>query len=98
MSENALLAVLIVGLSAGWFTGQFVQGSGFGIIGDLITGIVGAFIGNWLLPRLGIDPADGVLANIINATIGAVFLLLAIRLARGAEWRTQRDERWRPPW
>jgi len=60
-----------------------VRGVGFGLIGDLIIGIVGAFIGNWLLPRLGIHLGVGIVSAIVNATIGAVVLLLIVRLVRG---------------
>ena len=51
MSSESLLVILIVGLIAGWLAGQIVQGTGFGVFGDLVIGIVGAFIGDWLLPR-----------------------------------------------
>jgi len=54
MSSDGLLVILFVGLIAGWLAGQIVRGTGFGIIGDLLVGIVGAFIGCWLLPQLGI--------------------------------------------
>ena len=62
---------------------QIVQGTGFGMIGDLVIGIVGAFLGGWLLPQLGIHLGSGIIAAIINATIGALVLLLIIRLVRG---------------
>ena len=52
MSSESLLVILFVGLVAGWLAGQIVRGTGFGIVGDLIIGILGAFIGSWLLPRL----------------------------------------------
>jgi uncharacterized membrane protein YeaQ/YmgE (transglycosylase-associated protein family) len=88
MSNESLLIILGVGLIAGWLAGQIVQGTGFGIIGDLIIGIVGAFIGSWLLPQLGIHLGSGIIAAIINATIGALILLLIIRLVRGGgAWR-----------
>ena len=64
--------------------GEIMRGYGFGLIGDIIIGIIGAFIGDWLLPRLGIHLGVGLLAAIINATIGAVVLLLIIRLVRGS--------------
>jgi uncharacterized membrane protein YeaQ/YmgE (transglycosylase-associated protein family) len=83
MSGESLLIILVVGLIAGWLAGQIVQGTGFGIIGDLLIGIVGAFIGDWLLPQLGLHLGSGIIAAIINATIGAVLLLLVIRLVRG---------------
>lgn len=52
MSSESLLVILLVGLVAGWLAGQIVRGTGFGIVGDLIVGILGAFIGGWLLPQL----------------------------------------------
>jgi uncharacterized membrane protein YeaQ/YmgE (transglycosylase-associated protein family) len=54
VSSQSLLIILLVGLIAGWLAGQIVRGTGFGIIGDLIIGVLGAFIGSWLLPQLGI--------------------------------------------
>src|SRR5205085_3699664 len=54
MSGESLLVILLVGVIAGWLAGQIVRGTGFGLVGDLIVGIIGAFIGGWLLPRLGI--------------------------------------------
>ena len=83
MSGESLLIILVVGLVAGWLAGQIMQGTGFGIIGDLIIGIIGAFIGGWLLPQLGIHLGVGIVAAIINATIGALILLLIISLVRG---------------
>ena len=59
MSGESLLIILLVGLIAGWLAGQIVQGTGFGIIGDLIIGIVGAFIGDWLLPATRPPPWFG---------------------------------------
>ena len=89
MSGESLLVILMVGIIAGWLAGQIMQGTGFGIVGDLLIGIVGAFIGSWLLPQLGIHLGLGIVAAIINATIGALILLLIIRLVRGgwqASW------------
>ena len=83
MSNEGLLATLLVGLIAGWLSGQLVRGAGFGLIGDILVGIVGAFIGEFLLPRIGLHLGVGMVAAIANATIGAVILLLIIRLARG---------------
>jgi uncharacterized membrane protein YeaQ/YmgE (transglycosylase-associated protein family) len=83
MSGESLLVIIIVGVVAGWLAGQIVRGAGFGLIGDLLIGIVGAFIGSWLLPRIGIHLGAGMIRAIINATIGAIVLLLVIRLVRG---------------
>jgi uncharacterized membrane protein YeaQ/YmgE (transglycosylase-associated protein family) len=87
MSNESLLIIVGIGLIAGWLTGQIVQGTGFGIVGDLLIG-VGALIGSWLLPQLGIHLGSGIITAIINATIGALILLLIIRLVRGGGgWR-----------
>ena len=83
MSGESLLVVLVVGLIAGWLTGQIVQGTGFGIVGDLLIGIAGAFIGSWLLPQLGLYLGSDIVLAVTNATIGALLLLLVIRLVRG---------------
>jgi uncharacterized membrane protein YeaQ/YmgE (transglycosylase-associated protein family) len=84
MSNESLLVILLVGVVAGWLAGKIVRGTGFGIIGDLLVGIVGAFIGNWLLPRVGIHVGTGVVPAIVNATVGAILLLLVVRLLGGA--------------
>jgi uncharacterized membrane protein YeaQ/YmgE (transglycosylase-associated protein family) len=83
LSNQSLLIILVVGLVAGWFAGKIVRGAGFGLIGDLIIGIIGAFIGHWLLPRIGIHLGTGIVSAIINATVGAVLLLAALRLLGG---------------
>ena len=62
---------MVVGLIAGWLAGQLVQGTGFGVVGDIIIGIIGAFIGAWLLPQLGIRIGAGLVSAIASATIGA---------------------------
>jgi uncharacterized membrane protein YeaQ/YmgE (transglycosylase-associated protein family) len=83
LSNESLLVIIFVGIVAGWLAGLIIQGTGFGLIGDLIIGIIGAFIGDWMLPRLGIHLGIGLISAIINATIGAIVLLLIIRLVRG---------------
>jgi uncharacterized membrane protein YeaQ/YmgE (transglycosylase-associated protein family) len=87
MSGENILVILVVGVVAGWLAGQILQGIGFGIIGDLIIGIMGAFVGGWLLPELGVHLGSGILAAISNATIGALILLVLIRLVRGEDER-----------
>jgi uncharacterized membrane protein YeaQ/YmgE (transglycosylase-associated protein family) len=83
ITDQGILVILLVGLVAGWLAGKIVDGGGFGVIGDIAVGIVGALIGSWLLPRLGIHLASGIVSSIIVATIGAVLLLLIVRLASG---------------
>ena len=79
---SSLLILILVGLVAGWLAGKIMQGTGFGVIGDIAIGIVGAFFGTWLLAMFGIVIGFGVIAAIINATIGAVVLLAIIGLVR----------------
>ncbi len=83
ISDQGILVILLVGLVAGWLAGKIVDGGGFGLIGDIAVGIVGALIGSWLMPRLGVHLASGILSSIIVATIGAVLLLVIVRLATG---------------
>jgi len=99
LSSQGLLIILLVGLAAGWLAGQIVQGTGFGIIGDIVIGVLGAFVGSWLFPQLGIHLGAGILSAIINATIGALLLLLIIRLVRGGggsrwSWGGSWGRRW----
>jgi uncharacterized membrane protein YeaQ/YmgE (transglycosylase-associated protein family) len=81
-SGDSLLVILIVGLIAGWLAAKIVEGGGFGLIGDIIVGVIGAFVAAWLLPRLGIRIGVGFIRQVIDATIGAVILLFVIRLVR----------------
>jgi uncharacterized membrane protein YeaQ/YmgE (transglycosylase-associated protein family) len=90
LSSQGLLVVLIVGVVAGWLAGKVTEGGGFGLIGDLLVGLVGAFIGDWLLPRLSIHLGVGIVALIINAFIGAAVLLLILRLVGGGFGRRRR--------
>jgi uncharacterized membrane protein YeaQ/YmgE (transglycosylase-associated protein family) len=95
MSGESLLIILVVGLIAGWLAGQIVQGAGFGIVGDLLMGIAGAFIGSWLLPELGLHLDLDIVSAIINATTGALLLLLVIRLIRGGgDWHRSWGGNW----
>ncbi len=84
LSGESILIILLVGLIAGFLAGKIVQGTGFGLIGDICIGIVGAFIASWLFPKLGIHIATtSLVREIIYATIGAIILLLIIRLVNG---------------
>lgn len=83
MSNESILVILLVGIVAGWLAGQVVRGTGFGLIGDLIVGIAGAFVAAWLFPRLNIHLGSGIVAEIISSALGAIILLLVVRLIRG---------------
>ena len=82
ISMQVLLIWVFVGAIAGWLAGMVVKGGGFGLIGDIVVGIVGSLIAGWLLPRLGLFIGGGLVADIINAFIGAVILLLLLRLIK----------------
>jgi uncharacterized membrane protein YeaQ/YmgE (transglycosylase-associated protein family) len=82
LSNQSLLVILFVGLVAGWLAGQNVRGTGFGIIGDILVGIAGAFIASLLFPRLGLHLGSGLVSEIIYSAIGAIILLLVVRLVR----------------
>src|SRR5437763_15685637 len=96
ISNESLIVILLVGLVAGWLAGKIIRGAGFGIFGDVIIGIIGAFIGDWLLPRLSIHLGTGIVSAIINATIGALLLLFIVRLLRGggSRWSSGWGTRW----
>jgi uncharacterized membrane protein YeaQ/YmgE (transglycosylase-associated protein family) len=77
-----LLWFLIVGLIAGWLAGVLVKGGGFGVIGDIVVGVVGAFMGGFLFSTLGVSSGGGLVGSIIVATIGAVVLIFLVRLIK----------------
>jgi uncharacterized membrane protein YeaQ/YmgE (transglycosylase-associated protein family) len=77
-----IIVWLIVGGVAGWLAGLIVRGYGFGLIGNVVVGVVGALVAGWLLPKLNIVIGGGTIGAIINAVIGAVLLLLVIGLIR----------------
>lgn len=82
MSAESLIIWLIVGAVAGWLAGLIVRGGGFGLVGNIVVGIIGSFIGGWLFNYFGIISGGGILGAIIGATAGAVVLLLLASLVR----------------
>jgi uncharacterized membrane protein YeaQ/YmgE (transglycosylase-associated protein family) len=84
MSLTGLIWFLLIGLIAGWLAGKVMRGGGFGVIGDIVVGIIGALIGGWLFGVFGISIGGGLLGAIITAFVGAVLLLLILRLIRRA--------------
>jgi uncharacterized membrane protein YeaQ/YmgE (transglycosylase-associated protein family) len=84
MSSEGIIVILFVGLVAGWLAGKIVRGTGFGIIGDILVGIAGAFIASLLFPKLGFHLGTGLVSEIVYSAIGAIVLLLIVRLVRRA--------------
>jgi uncharacterized membrane protein YeaQ/YmgE (transglycosylase-associated protein family) len=79
-----LLWFLIVGLIAGWLAGQVMKGGGYGLVGDMIVGVIGALLGGWLFGKLGIGIGYGLIGSIIVAFIGAVILIFLLRVIKRA--------------
>ncbi len=76
---NDLLVFLFIGLIAGWLAGILVKGRGFGILGDIIVGVIGAELGGWMFGKLGLS-AYGFIGAVFMAFVGAVALLAVIKL------------------
>ena len=79
---ESIIVFLIVGAIAGWLAGVIVKGFGFGLLGNIVVGIVGAFIAGWLFPQLGWGVGGGFFWAILHATIGAVILIVLLRIVR----------------
>ena len=75
-----LLYVLLIGAVAGWLAGNIMRGGGFGLLVNIILGIIGAFVGNWLFGVIGVSISDGVIGDLITGLIGAIVVLLVAGL------------------
>lgn len=84
MPVESLLILVLIGAVAGWLAGLIVKGFGFGLVGNLVIGILGALIVTWLCPRLGVSLGVGIISAIISATLGAVILLVIVGLIQRA--------------
>ena len=82
MALESLIIFLIVGAVAGWLAGLIVKGYGFGLLGNMVVGVIGAFIGGWLFGHFNIIHGQGIVGELVGATVGAVILLLILRLVR----------------
>ena len=72
---------ILIGLAAGWLAGQIMKGGSYGLVGDLIVGVIGALLGGWLFGLAGIA-AGGLIGQLVVATIGAMVLILLLRLIK----------------
>jgi uncharacterized membrane protein YeaQ/YmgE (transglycosylase-associated protein family) len=75
---------IVVGLVAGWLAGLLVKGGGFGVIGDIVVGVLGALLGGFLFSSMGASLGGGLIGSIVVATIGAVILIFVVRLIKRA--------------
>ena len=86
MTLEGIVIALIVGGVGGWLAGVIVKGAGFGIIGNIVIGIIGAFLSSWLLPQLGLSFSVGnaLITSILYAMVGAIIVLVILSLIRRA--------------
>lgn len=82
MSLSSLIILALIGIVAGWLAGKIVKGKGFGLIGDLVVGVIGSFLGGWLFGLLNISIGGGLLGMFITALVGAVVLVVILRAIR----------------
>ncbi|HZZ29184.1 MAG TPA: GlsB/YeaQ/YmgE family stress response membrane protein [Pirellulales bacterium] len=73
---------IIIGIVAGWFAGLIMKGGGYGLLGDLVVGIIGAFLGGWIFETLGISAGGGIVGALIVALVGAIILIALLRLIK----------------
>lgn len=85
MDLSTLIIILAIGAAAGWLAGFIRQGYGFGLLGNIVIGILGSFVGHWLFDKLDIRIGSGIIGHIITAVIGALVLLFLIGLIRKAK-------------
>ena len=83
MDLTSIIIFLAIGAVAGWLAGVIMKGGGFGLLGDIVIGIIGAVVGGWLFGFFGIT-AGGLIGAIVTATVGAVVLLFIVRLIKKA--------------
>ena len=85
MDGQSILIILVLGALAGWLAGMVFQGGGLGLIGNILVGIIGGFVGYWLLPKVGvhINTGTGWLNYVLTAAIGAIVLLALINIILG---------------
>jgi uncharacterized membrane protein YeaQ/YmgE (transglycosylase-associated protein family) len=83
MGAHSLIAWLVIGVVAGWLAGRLMKG-GFGLLGDVVVGVIGALVGGWLARQAGVHVGNGLIASIVTATVGAMVLIFLLRLVKQA--------------
>jgi uncharacterized membrane protein YeaQ/YmgE (transglycosylase-associated protein family) len=84
MMNNTWLWIVIIGIVAGFLAGKIMRGKGYGLIVDLLLGIVGSFVGGWIFMQLHIQMGNGLLGQLLMALVGAVLLIFIVRLLKRA--------------
>jgi len=97
MSNESLLMIIVTGGIAGWLAGLVMRGSGYGVMGDIVVGLLGAFIGNWGLRAMNfsLDLGTPVLNRIVVSLIGALVLMFAVGMLRPRSLRERAGDVWR---
>jgi uncharacterized membrane protein YeaQ/YmgE (transglycosylase-associated protein family) len=97
MGSESLLTVLVIGAVSGWLAGLVLRGSGYGIIGDIIVGLVGAFVGNWLVRffHLSVNLGSPIANSLVVSVLGAMLFMLVIALLRPRSLRERFTDAWR---
>jgi uncharacterized membrane protein YeaQ/YmgE (transglycosylase-associated protein family) len=84
MEPTSLIAFLLIGAVAGWLAGQLMRGGGFGLLGNIVVGIIGAFVGGFLFGLVGLSAGSGLVGSLITAVVGAAVLLFIVGLFKKA--------------
>ena len=97
MGNESLLVTIVVGGVAGWLAGLVMRGSGYGIIGDIIVGLLGAFIGTWLMRffNLSVNLGSPVLNKVVVSLVGALVLMFVVGMLRPRSLRERASDVWR---
>jgi len=100
MSNDSILMIVVIGGVVGWLAGLLLRGTGYGIIGDIVVGLIGAFVGNWLARamHLSVDLGSPVANRIAISVVGAVLLMLVVGLFRPRSLRERFSDVWRRRW
>jgi uncharacterized membrane protein YeaQ/YmgE (transglycosylase-associated protein family) len=84
MEPTSLIAFLLIGAVAGWLAGLLMRGGGFGLLGNIVVGIIGAFVGGFLFGLVGVSAGGGLVGSLITAVVGAAVLLFIVGLFKKA--------------
>ena len=77
-----IIWTLLIGIAAGWLAGQFMKGGGYGLVGDLVLGVLGSVLGSWIFGALGLMSGGGIIGSLVVSTVGAAALLWLVRLIK----------------